>query len=73
MESQELIGVVAAPPINAMPMKEIVTEIRIVQEILFVEQTIVRQLDYLEAAGLGVLIAASLLVCFSYIPIKELL
>ena len=43
MESQQLIGVVVATPINAMPMKVIVTVIRIVQELLFVEQTIVRQ------------------------------
>ena len=60
MESQELIGVVAAPPINAMSMKEIVTQIRNVLEILFVEQTIVKRRDYLEAAGLELQIAASL-------------
>ena len=62
MESQQLIGVVVATQINVMPMKVIVTVIRIVLELLFVEQTIVRQQDYQEAIGVLVQIAAW--VCF---------
>ena len=64
MESLQPIGGVAVPPINAMPMKEIVTLIRTVLEILFVEQTIVRQLDYQEAIGLMLQIAAW--VCYPF-------
>ena len=41
-----------------MSMKEIVTLIVIALEVSFVEQTIARQLDYLEATGLVAQIAA---------------
>ena len=43
---------------HAMSMKETVTLIVIALEVLFVEITIVRQLDYLEAIGIVVPIAA---------------
>ena len=61
MESLQPTGRVVPLPINVMSMKEIVTLIVIALEVLFVEQTIVRQLDCLEVIGLVVQIAA--LVC----------
>jgi len=58
MESQLPIGIAVASQRHAMSMKEIVTLIVIALEVLFVETTIVRQLDYLEAIGIVVPIAA---------------
>ena len=62
MESLQPTGLVVPPPINAVSMKEIVTLIVIALVALFVDQTIAKLLDYLEAVGLVVQIAAS--VCF---------
>ena len=62
MESLQPPGGVVPLPINVMSMKEIVTLIEIALEVLYVDQTIARQLDYLEAVGLVLQIAAS--VCF---------
>ena len=45
MESLQRILAVAPPPINAMPMKEIVTLMRTVLGILFVEMKIVQEKD----------------------------
>ena len=62
MESLRPIGIAVLPPIHAVSMKEIVTLIIIALVALFVDQTIAKLLDYLEAVGLVVQIAAS--VCF---------
>jgi len=58
MEFLQLTGLVVLPPINVMSMKEIVILIEIALEVLFVDQTIAKLLDYLEAVGLVVQIAA---------------
>ena len=58
MESLQLTGLVVPPPINVISMKEIVTLIVIALEVLFVDQTIVKLLHYLEAVGLVLQIAA---------------
>ena len=58
MESLQLTGLVVPPPINVISMKEIVILIVIALEVLFVDQTIVKLLDYLEAVGLVLQIAA---------------
>ena len=46
MESLPPIGVAVLPPIHAMSMKEIVTEIITALEVLFVDQIIAVPLDY---------------------------
>ena len=57
MESLQPTGLVVPPPINAVSMKEIVILIVIALVALFVDQTIAKLLDYLEAVGLVVQIA----------------
>ena len=54
MESLQPTGLVVPPPINAVSMKEIVILIVIALVALFVDQTIAKLLDYLEAVGLVV-------------------
>ena len=58
MESLQPTGAVVTLPVNAMSMKEIVIQIMIALELLYVEQTTVGQLDYLEVVGPVAQIAA---------------
>ena len=58
MESLRPIGNVVLPPNHAKSIKEIVTLIVTAQEILFVEKTIARLLDYQGALGLVMQIVA---------------